>query len=185
MLYRILLLRLGNSEEIILENKPNTNQQAQHKDTKDASENILSSDNSQNLKRTNENIVPNRDTRLSTVEKLKSRKRISQLFLTGKNVSAFPLKLLYLENELSEVPIQAGFTVPKRRFKLAVSRNRVKRLLRESYRLNKTLVFNNIERQYTFLFLYLGKEMPTQAYIEKNMVLVLEKFLKKIENEKK
>lgn len=113
-------------------------------------------------------------------EKLKSRKLIDRLFVEGQSVSNYPIKLIYLNTELPEdVIIQAGVAVPKKNFKSAVKRNRIKRLLREAYRLNKPSGFNNSEATFAFLFLYLGKEMPVYPDIERNMVRVLAKFLEK------
>ncbi len=118
-------------------------------------------------------------------EKLKSRKRIDRLFLEGKSISNYPLKLIYLKTALLEdVKIQAGVAVPKKNFKSAVKRNRIKRLLREAYRLNKQPVFNNCVGEFAFLFLYLGKEMPTFSDVEKNMKKILQKFIETIEHEK-
>ncbi|MFS4492697.1 ribonuclease P protein component [Maribacter sp. 2308TA10-17] len=117
-------------------------------------------------------------------EKLKSKKLIDQLFVDGKSVSNYPIKLLYLKTELPfDVPIQTGVTVPKKNFKSAVKRNRIKRLMRESYRLNKALVFNNSKGSFAFLFLYLGKEMPDYPLVEKNLTAALHKFKKKINDE--
>jgi len=112
-------------------------------------------------------------------EKLKSKKLIETLFSEGKAVSKFPLKLVY-------VPIPehfktlAGFSVPKRRFKKAVDRNHIKRLIRESYRLQKAEFFNNLPTSYAFMFLYLGKEQPTFQQLEKSMEQLLKRFLEKI-----
>ncbi len=117
-------------------------------------------------------------------EKLKSKKLIDQLFSEGNSISKYPIKLIYLQTELPfDVPIQTGVTVPKKNFKSAVKRNRIKRLLRESYRLNKATVFNNSEGTFAFLFLYLGKEMPASQKVDTHMKLVLEKFNKKIRHE--
>jgi ribonuclease P protein component len=117
-------------------------------------------------------------------EKLKSKKLITQLFEEGKSVSSYPIKLIYLETKLQfEVPIQAGVTVPKKNFKSAVKRNQIKRFLRESYRLNKALVFNNSTGSFAFLFLYLGKEMPTFKIIDEQIKVVLHKFKKKIDDD--
>jgi len=113
-------------------------------------------------------------------EKLKSRKLIDRLFAEGKSVSKYPIKLIYLNTELPEgVKIQAGVAVPKKNFKSAVRRNRIKRLLREAYRLNKPADFNNSEGSFAFLFLYLGKEMPSFADVARNMQGVLGKFREK------
>ncbi len=118
-------------------------------------------------------------------EKLKNKKLITQLFEEGRAVTSFPIKLIYLKTDLSNgVKIQAGVTVPKKNFKSAVKRNRIKRLLRESYRLNKAAIFNNSEDSFAFLFLYLGKEQPTYHNINEHLTKVLAKFKKKIDNEK-
>ena len=115
-------------------------------------------------------------------EKLKSRKLIDQLFAQGKSVSNYPIKLIYLRTELPEnVKIQAGVAVAKKNFKSAVKRNRIKRLLREAYRLNKHHIFNNSEGSFAFLFLYLGKEIPSFLVIEKATKEVLVKFLRNID----
>ena len=93
-------------------------------------------------------------------EKLKSKKCIEQLFSAGNAVSKFPLKLIYVATDLpNDVPIQAGVSVTKRRFKKAVTRNRIKRLMREAYRLHKNDVFNTISTSYAFMFLYLDSEI--------------------------
>ncbi|WP_297705746.1 ribonuclease P protein component [uncultured Eudoraea sp.] len=118
-------------------------------------------------------------------EKLKSESLIREIFKEGKSISSYPLKLIYLEIKVPvKTKIQCGVTVPKRNFKSAVKRNRIKRLLRESYRLNKEQIFNNIEGSFAFLFLYLGKEMPQYEEVEMNMRVILQKFLKKVPDEK-
>jgi len=123
------------------------------------------------------------DTTYPKKEKLKSRKLIDQLFAQGKSVSNYPIKLIYLNTELPiDVKIQAGVAVPKKNFKSAVKRNRIKRLLREAYRLNKHLVFNNSEATFAFLFLYLGKQMPRYPEIEKAMKGLLAQFAKKVDD---
>ena len=112
-------------------------------------------------------------------EKLKSRKLIEQLFDEGKSISKYPVKLIYLKTRLpEEVVIRVGVAVPKKNFKGAVKRNRIKRLLREAYRLNKHLIFNNTQGNFAFLFLYLGKEMPDFFELERCMKEILGKFLK-------
>lgn len=112
----------------------------------------------------------------SRKEKLKSKKRIAQLFEEGKALTVYPLKLIYLEANEQPSKIQAAVTVPKKNFKSAVARNKIKRLLRESYRLNKAIVFNNTQGQFAFLFLYLGKEIPTFQEVQGKMVSLLKKF---------
>ncbi|MDP2686867.1 MAG: ribonuclease P protein component [Aequorivita sp.] len=111
-------------------------------------------------------------------EKLKSTKTIEHLFLEGKTHSKFPIKIFFLPKENIEANL-AAFAVPKRNFKSAVDRNRVKRQLRETYRLNKQLLDEINGKKFVMLFLYLGKVKPQYAELEKAMV----KLLKKLQDE--
>ncbi|MCM4167835.1 ribonuclease P protein component [Arenibacter sp. H213] len=116
-------------------------------------------------------------------EKLKSKKLIEKLFAEGMTVTQYPIRLIYLKTTLEDdAKIKAGVTASKRNFKSAVKRNRIKRLMREGYRLNKHLICNNMESNFAFMFLYLGKEMPVQTKITDTMIRLLNKF--KAENAK-
>ena len=74
-------------------------------------------------------------------ERLNGTKRIDALFKDGKSFICYPLRVIYIIHEQSS---KAGcsilVSVPKKRIKKAVHRNRIKRLIRESYRLNKQLI---------------------------------------------
>jgi len=117
-------------------------------------------------------------------EKLKSRKLIEHLFGEGKRVKSFPLQLIYLQiNHDSEFPIKVGFSVPKKVVKLAVDRIRIKRMMREAYRLNKYLISENIKEPYIFMFIYTAKEELKYADLEEVFKRVFVKFLRKIEED--
>lgn len=117
-------------------------------------------------------------------EKLKSRKLIKELFENGKSVTVFPLRMIYLKKEhLGKFRVKAGVSVSKRNLKRAVDRNRIKRLLRESYRLNKYLLYLNLEEQYVMLFIYLAKEKKSFSLIEDKMKELMQKFLKRIKKQ--
>ena len=117
------------------------------------------------------------DTSYSKKEKLKSKKLIEKMFVEGRSVSAFPLRLVYLETPFNDgVTIKTGVSVSKRHFKSAVDRNSIKRLMREAYRLNKPVYFNNFSTQCAFMILYIGNEKPTLKQIEAKMNLLFEKF---------
>jgi ribonuclease P protein component len=117
-------------------------------------------------------------------EKLKSRKLIEHLFGEGKRVKSFPLQLIYLQiSHDSEFPIKVGFSVPKRVVKLAVDRNRIKRMMREVYRLNKDLISESIKEPYIFMFIYTTKEEPKYLDLEEMFKKVCVKFLSKIEED--
>ncbi|GAL78612.1 MULTISPECIES: ribonuclease P protein component [Algibacter] len=114
-------------------------------------------------------------------EKLKSKKLIEKLFTEGKSVSAYPLRMVYLSTRFNEdILAKTGVSVSKRNFKKAPDRNRIKRLLREAYRLNKAEYFNNLTAQHAFMILYIGKEKPTFVQVETKMKQVFEKFSNKI-----
>lgn len=120
------------------------------------------------------------DQTYKKIEKLKSQKLIEKLFSEGKSVAVYPLRLVYLKTELEDpVKIKTGVSVSKRNFKKAVHRNRIKRLMREAYRLNKSKYFNNIPDQYAFMILYIGKTETDFETISKKMCTLMDTFLRK------
>ncbi|HZW63539.1 MAG TPA: ribonuclease P protein component [Flavobacteriaceae bacterium] len=118
-------------------------------------------------------------------EKLKSKKVIDALFDKGKSVSVYPLRLVFIATSFNDdILVKTGVSVSKRHFKRAVDRNRIKRLLREAFRLNKPAYFNNITTQYALMILYIGNTKPTFSEVETKMKLLLEKFNASVTQEK-
>jgi len=113
-------------------------------------------------------------------EKLKSEKAIEKLFTEGNSVSAYPLRLVYLKNDDT---LKVGVSVSKRNFKKAVDRIRIKRLLREGYRLNKNMLISNKAVDYTFMILYLSKDMPDFELLNKKTQVLFLKFIDQISNQ--
>ena len=112
-------------------------------------------------------------------EKLKSKKLIEQLFKEGKSITKPPFRLVYLQiNHRGNKPLQVGFSVPKRNFKLAVERNLLKRRMREAYRLNKESIYKEIDNNYILMFVYIDKEIRTSDIIAQKTVQILQKFIK-------
>ena len=115
-------------------------------------------------------------------EKLKSEKLISALFSSGKSISAYPLRLVYLKTTFeNDIKLKTGVSVPKRNFKKAVDRIRIKRQMREAYRLNKAMVFNNITTQYAFMILYISKEKSDYNLINSKTQKLFRGFLEACE----
>ena len=110
-------------------------------------------------------------------EKLKSQKTIELLFTEGKSVSKYPLRLVYVETKLQEnEKIKMGVSVSKKHFKKAVDRNYFKRLLRETYRLNKQMLLDNSSKTYAFMFMYQTKDRLSYLEINEKTKLLFEKF---------
>ena len=106
-------------------------------------------------------------------EKLKSKIWIDALFSSGQSKKSFPVKAVYLTQDELTVH-QAGFSVPKRQIKSAVDRNRIKRQMREAYRLNKALLPQSNTKHLTVLFVFLGRGFVPYEQIEKaikNLIL--------------
>ena len=114
----------------------------------------------------------------SKAEKLKSKTTIDLLFSKGKSVSKYPLRLVYIEGDFGDdLPIKIGVSVSKKHFKKAVDRNYFKRVLRETYRLNKHLLLDNLSTPFSFMLLYQSKDRLSFEEINKKTIQLFEKFL--------
>jgi ribonuclease P protein component len=102
----------------------------------------------------------------SKEERLCSRKALEELFAGGhQSVSAFPIRAVFMPNEVGMVRIMVS--VSKRYFKRAVKRNRIKRQLREAYRLQKELL-QPLEGGLDIAFLWTSDEiLPTEKVFQK------------------
>ncbi len=113
--------------------------------------------------------------------------RINKLFVEGRAFIAYPLRVVYIiSNEKSDVAVNVMIAVPKKRFKRAVKRNRLKRLMRESYRLNKSIltekcIDKNINIQIAFNYIA-DLELDFKT-IETKMKIALTKISDLVENQ--
>ena len=117
-------------------------------------------------------------------EKLKRRKLINEIFTTGESFPSFPFRVFYKKmNFEGDAKAQVGVSVSKRNFKHAVDRNRIKRLMREAYRLNKHTLIDNIDEQVVVMIIYTQrKELPFETMNHK-MESALRKLCADIEKE--
>ena len=115
-------------------------------------------------------------------EKLKSKKTIDLLFSKGKSVSKFPLRLVYVSlEEAIDSEVTVGVSVSKKYFKHAVDRNYYKRVLRETYRLNKHTLLDSLDKPYAFMLFYQTNERLSYDEIHQKTIQLFEKFALQIQ----
>lgn len=111
-------------------------------------------------------------------EKLKSKITIGLLFSEGKSVSKYPLRLVYYADVSVDAPkIKMGVSVSKKHFKKAVDRNYFKRVLRETYRLNKHLLIDSLNQPHVFMLFYQSKDRLSFEEINAKTIQLFEKFI--------
>ena len=108
-------------------------------------------------------------------ERLKSRKVISYLFEDGKIIHAHPFKVLYnlTNSENSLFPVQFAVSVSKKNFRKAVDRNRLKRKIREAYRLNKSVLYKSLienNQNLNLFVIYTASDELDYQLIEKGVI---------------
>ena len=121
-------------------------------------------------------------------ERLKSRKQIEQLFKSGQRFVSPPFRIFYSFQTVQQATsltstqcsLQAGFGASSRNFKTAVERNRIKRLTREAYRLQKNSLQDKLKeqnRKLNVFFIYTGKELPIYTDVYKSITAALARLL--------
>ena len=108
--------------------------------------------------------------------KIQSRLEIESLYEKGSKLKAFPIKLIYLLEPESGSKLKSAFAVPKRSFKLAVNRNKIKRRMREAFRLNKGIIEDKFEDRLLLMFVVQGSESPSFQEIQDKIILLLQRL---------
>ena len=119
-------------------------------------------------------------------ERLKSRKLIEQLFSDGKKFTITPFRIHYLFNKTEQLPaLRFGVGVSNKNFKKAVDRNRIKRLAREAYRLQKKTLQEMVTAknlQLNIFFIYTGKEIPAYKDVFDKTNKTLNKLIEMVDS---
>lgn len=122
----------------------------------------------------------------SKEERLSSHRLISMLFSKGHSFHLKPFRITWLRQSLEvATPVQVLMSVPKYNFHKAVHRNLIRRRMKEAYRLNKQLFYENISvtgHQIVFCITYTAKEIVTYDLIQAKIILLLQRLIE--ENEK-
>lgn len=133
--------------------------------------------------------MPIKKERLSFTkdERLCSKNVIDDIFEKGKKLKSFPFIVTYLPIPSTEcdwdAQVKIVTSVPKRRVKLASKRNRVKRQIKEAYRLNKSPFYSDLEDKninLALFLIYIGKEKENYSFIETKMKLLLKQIQDKL-----
>ena len=113
-------------------------------------------------------------------ERLRSRKLIEKIITSGKSIHVTPFRFSWTLTELNtSYPVQLAISVPKRFFKKAVHRNRIKRLVREVYRKNKSGLYALLKSrniQCALLVVFNGRKVPEYEEVEKKFLITLQRF---------
>lgn len=116
---------------------------------------------------------------LSKEERICSKKLINELFTgNGRSMTAFPLRVVFMKRTIVDDQPRAAMlvSVPKRYFKHAVDRNRVKRQVREAFRRNKSIITQNLTDDHeavAIAFVWLTNEKYPSSEVENRMVRLL------------
>lgn len=117
-------------------------------------------------------------------ERLSSKVAIETLFETGRSFHSTPFKICWLETTEGSFPAQIVISVPKRSFKRAVDRNKIKRRIREGYRKNKNVLYENLkDKKVLLMLIFTSKTILEYKEIEEKIIIALKRLSKNIHPE--
>jgi ribonuclease P protein component len=114
-------------------------------------------------------------------ERLCSRESIGKLFSEGKVLFHYPFRLVWTDTAGDGPhPVKIAISVPKKRFKKAVIRNRIRRVIRESYRINKNILYDSPVmrgRKIDMMLLYISDKVYDFDFIDIKIKELIHKFI--------
>lgn len=121
------------------------------------------------------------EQKLQKSERLTHSKPIQLLFEKGEEFYVFPFKIVWQKIDRCDFPAKAMFVVPKRKFKNAVTRNFIRRIMKEAYRINKQVLYGNLlnkDASVYLAFIYIGPEKNNFETLQKPMLKVFKNISK-------
>ena len=115
---------------------------------------------------------------LNKSEILRHKKVIRELFKSGSSFSIYPIKIIF--EIKSEGQHQVLFSVPLKKFKKAVERNKIRRRLKEAYRLNKHILNINDKAKLNIAYIYISEQILPFNFLQDKMIESLKKLANKI-----
>ena len=117
-------------------------------------------------------------------ERLCGKTTIDKLYAEGKAFLSYPVRIVFRASQKEEIPARCMVNAPKKKFKHATDRNRIKRQIREAYRKNKHELYQLLEGKNYQLHLaitYIGDKIESTAFVEKKIKVALAKLIEQIE----
>ena len=117
-------------------------------------------------------------------ERVSGKMRIDHLFAAATSFLAYPFRIVFYEYECAAPePVSVLISIPKKRLKRATARNRMKRLVKEAYRLNKSLIPSELlldNHRIDVVFVYVKDELCGYDVVEKSVCKSLREISNKL-----